>query len=63
MFDIANERVHSRQVNSITYDKKIRDEKLQVETLVYISLPRNERKKLTLKCDGQHKLLSEKHPL
>lgn len=49
MFDIANERVISRQVNSITYDKKIRDEKLQVETLVYVSLPRNERKKLTLK--------------
>ena len=46
MFDIANERVNSRQVNSITYDKKIRDEKLQVETLVYVSLPRKKRKKI-----------------
>ena len=47
MFDFANERVNTRQVNSSTYsDKKIKDVKLKVETLVYIYLPRNKRKKV-----------------
>ena len=47
MLDIANERVNTRQVNSSTYsDKKIKDVKLKVETLVYIYLPRNKRKKV-----------------
>ena len=64
MFDVANERVNIRQVNSSTYyDKIIKDEKLQVETLVYIYLPRHGRKEITLKWDGPHKILSEKHPL
>ena len=64
MFDIANESVNVRQVNSSTYfNKKIKDEKLQVETLVSIYLPRNEKEKLTLKGDGPHRILSEKHPL
>ena len=49
MFNIANESVNTRHVNSNTYnDKKIKDEKLQVETLAYVYLPRNDRKKLTL---------------
>ena len=64
MFDVANERVNIRQVNSSTYyDKIIKDEKLQVETLVYIYLPRHGRKEITLKWDGPHKILSEKHPV
>ena len=47
LFDFANERVNTRQVNSSTYsDKKIKDVKLKVETLVYIYLPRNKRKKV-----------------
>ena len=46
IFDIANGRVNTRQVNSSIYhNKKIKDENLQVETLVYIYLPRNERRK------------------
>ena len=47
LFDFANERVNTRHVNSSTYsDKKIKDVKLKVETLVYIYLPRNKRKKV-----------------
>ena len=37
IFDIDNERVNTRQVNSSAYyDKKIKDEKLLVDMLIYI---------------------------
>ena len=62
IFDIDNERVNTHQVNSSAYyDKKIKDEKLLVEMLVYIYLPRNERK--TLMWDRPYKILLEKHPV
>ena len=49
IFDIDNERVNTRQVNSSAYyDKKIKDEKLLVEMLMW---------------DRPYKILLEKHPV
>ena len=46
IFDIDNERVKYRQVNSSAYyDKKIKDEKLLVEMLIYIYIYQEMREK------------------
>ena len=60
MFDITNKRVNTLHVNSSTcYDKKIKNEKLQVEPLVYTYLLRNEKKLLS----GMARTKLEKHPV
>ena len=46
IFDIDNERVNTRQLNSSAYyDKKIKDEKLLVDMLIYIYIYQEMREK------------------
>ena len=64
MYELAAESVNQRQIKSKSYyDAKVNDDKLDVNTLVYIYLPRKQRMKLELKWDGPYKVISAKHPV
>ena len=64
MYEIASEHVNTRQIKSNTYhDAKVKDDQLEVNTLVYIYLPRKQRMKLELKWEGPYRILNEKHPV
>ena len=64
MYELARDSMNARQQKANTYyDRKVKDEPLDTNTLVYVYLPRNERKKLKLKWDGPHKIVTAKHPV
>ena len=64
MYELAADNVNQRQIKSNSYyDAKVHDDKLEINTLVYIYLPRKQRMKLDLKWDGPYKVINAKHPV
>ena len=64
MYELARDSMNARQQKANTdYDRKVKADPLDTNTLVYVYLPRNERKKLKLKWDGPHKIVTAKHPV
>ena len=50
MYNLASENIKTRQkVSSTYYDKKVRDDKLDIGDKVFLYLPHNERAKLKYK--------------
>ena len=63
MYDLARRNSIARQdVYASYYDKKVLDDPIEVGTLVYVFLPRNNRIKLALKWMGPAKVLRNHHP-
>ena len=60
--EVARNNILVRQPRSVTYDKKVADEELQVGELVYVFYPRNKSKKLACKWFGPYCILQAKHP-
>ena len=64
MYELARDNLDTRQQKAASYyDKKVKDHPLDMNTLVYVYLPRNERKQLKLKWDGPYRIITEKHPV
>ena len=49
IYNLARENMNTRQKISPTYDKKARDDNLDIDDKVFVYLPRNERAKLKCK--------------
>ena len=49
IYNLARENMNTRQKVSPTYDKKARDDNLDIDDKVFVYLPRNERAKLKCK--------------
>ena len=63
LYSLARESMVTRQSKAATYyDSKVRDCELKEGDDVYVLLPRNLKKKLTLKWSGPHKIISVSHP-
>ena len=52
-----------QEVSATYYDRKVCDDKLDVDDLVYVYLPRNRRVKLAKKWEGPAKVVTAKHPV
>ena len=62
MYELAEESVNQRHIKLKSYyDAKVNDDKLDVNTLVYIYLPTKQRMNLEPKWDGPCKAISAKH--
>ena len=53
--------MNTRQKVSPTYDKKARDDNLDIDDKVFVYLPRNERAKLKCKWMGPCKIVEAHH--
>ena len=49
IYNLARENMNTRQKVSPTYNKKARDDNLDIDDKVFVYLPRNERAKLKCK--------------
>ena len=63
IYNLARENMNTRQkVSSTYYDKKVRDDKLDIGDKVFVYLPRNERAKSKYKWTGPCKIVEAHHP-
>ena len=63
LYEVARESMNTRQAIAATYyDKKVLDDELKVDELVFVFAPRNKSKKLSLKWFGPHRVIQCKHP-
>ena len=64
LYELANEMMNTRQEKYLNYhDKKVYDDVLPVDCLVYLYLPRKQRDKMDVKWVGPCKVISVKHPV
>ena len=61
IYNLARENMNTRQKISPTYDKKTRDDNLDIDDKVFVYLPRNERAKLKCKWMGPYKTAEAHH--
>ena len=61
IYEIYNLARETRQKVSPTYDKKARDDNLDIDDKVFVYLPRNERAKLKCKWMGPYKIVEAHH--
>ena len=63
MYQLERDKMKTRQdVAANYYDKKVLDDPLEIEDLVDVFLPRNERKKLSLIWTGPVKVIYIEQP-
>ena len=61
IYNLARENMNTRQKVSPTYNKKARDDNLDIDDKVFVYLPRNERAKLKCKWMGPYKIVEAHH--
>ena len=63
IYNLARENMNTRQkVSSTYYDKKVKDDKLDIVDKVFVYLPRNEQAKLKYEWIGSCKIVEAYHP-
>ena len=64
MYELANENMNTRQSKYLSYyDKKVFDDPIKEDQLVYMYLPRKQHHKLSLKWFGPCKVITNQHPV